>query len=90
VVRNEAKGNGFQIDGATGSENVWLVDGLEVTRTFGGSLGQTKNVPLEFVREVQVKSAGYEAEFGGALGGVIKRYDKERRKRPSRLRRPGV
>jgi hypothetical protein len=70
-VRNEPKGNGFQIDGATGSENVWIVDGLEVTRTFGGSLGQTKNVPLEFVKEVQVKSAGYEAEFGGALGGVI-------------------
>lgn len=70
-VRSEAKGNGFQIDGATGSENVWVVDGLEVTRTFGGSLGSTKNVPLDFVREVQVKSAGYEAEFGGALGGVI-------------------
>ena len=70
-VRQEVKGNGFQIDGATGSENVWIVDGLEVTRTFGGSLGQTKNVPLEFVKEVQVKSAGYEAEFGGALGGVV-------------------
>src|SRR5436190_866231 len=67
----EVKATGFQIDGETGSENVWVVDGLEVTRTFGGSLGSTKNVPLEFVREVQVKSAGYEAEFGGALGGVI-------------------
>lgn len=70
-VRNEPKGNGFQIDGATGSENVWVIDGLEVTRTFGGSLGSTKNIPLEFVKEVQVKTAGYEAEFGGALGGVI-------------------
>jgi len=70
-TRNEPKGNGFQIDGATGSENVWVIDGLEVTRTFGGSLGSTKNIPLDFVQEVQVKSAGYEAEFGGALGGVI-------------------
>src|SRR5688572_17865327 len=70
-VRNEPKGNGFQIDGATGSENVWVVDGLEVTRTFGGSLGSTKNIPIDFVKEIQVKSAGYEAEFGGALGGVI-------------------
>lgn len=70
-TRNEPKSNGFQIDGATGSENVWVVDGLEVTRTFGGSLGSTKNIPLDFVKEVQVKSAGYEAEFGGALGGVI-------------------
>jgi len=70
-TRNEPKSNGFQIDGATGSENVWVIDGLEVTRTFGGSLGNTKNIPLDFVQEVQVKSAGYEAEFGGALGGVI-------------------
>lgn len=70
-VRAEPKSNGFQIDGATGSENVWVIDGLEVTRTFGGSLGSTKNIPLEFVKEVQVKTAGYEAEFGGALGGVI-------------------
>jgi hypothetical protein len=70
-VRSEPKSNGFQIDGATGSENVWVIDGLEVTRTFGGSLGSTKNIPLDFVKEVQVKTAGYEAEFGGALGGVI-------------------
>jgi hypothetical protein len=70
-VRPEPKSNGFQIDGATGSENVWVVDGLEVTRTFGGSLGSTKNIPLDFVQAVQVKTAGYEAEFGGALGGVI-------------------
>jgi hypothetical protein len=70
-TRGEPKSNGFQIDGATGSENVWVIDGLEVTRTFGGSLGSTKNIPLEFVSQVQVKSAGYEAEFGGALGGVI-------------------
>jgi hypothetical protein len=70
-TRSEPKGNGFQIDGATGSENVWVIDGLEVTRTFGGSLGSTKNIPIDFVKEIQVKSAGYEAEFGGALGGVI-------------------
>jgi hypothetical protein len=28
-------------------------------------------VPMEFVEEVQVKSGGYEAEFGRATGGVI-------------------
>lgn len=70
-TRNEAKSGGYQIDGASGSENTWIIDGLEVTRVFDGQLGQTKNIPLDFVREVQVKSAGYEAEFGGATGGVI-------------------
>jgi hypothetical protein len=70
-TRSEDKAGGFQIDGASGSENTFVVDGVEVTRLFGGTLGSTKNVPLEFVKEVQVKSAGYEAEYGGATGGVV-------------------
>jgi carboxypeptidase family protein/TonB-dependent receptor-like protein len=70
-TRSEAKSNGFQIDGASGSENVFVVDGLDVTRLFGGTLGSSKNIPFDFVKEVQIKSAGYEAEFGGATGGVI-------------------
>jgi hypothetical protein len=70
-TRSEGKAGGYQIDGASGSENTWIIDGLEVTRVFDGQLGSTKNIPLDFVKEVQVKSAGYEAEFGGATGGVI-------------------
>jgi hypothetical protein len=70
-TRNEGKAGGYQIDGASGSENSWIIDGLEVTRIFDGQLGNTKNIPLDFVKEVQVKSAGYEAEYGGATGGVI-------------------
>jgi hypothetical protein len=70
-TREESKAGGFQIDGASGSENRFVVDGLDVTRVFGGQLGASKNIPYDFVKEVQVKSAGYEAEFGGATGGVI-------------------
>ena len=70
-TRNEMNAGGFQIDGASGSENRFVVDGLDVTRVFGGMLGSTKNIPYDFVEEVQIKSAGYEAEFGGATGGVI-------------------
>jgi outer membrane receptor for ferrienterochelin and colicin len=29
------------------------------------------NAPFGFVQEVQVKSGGFEAEYGGALGGVV-------------------
>ncbi len=29
------------------------------------------NVPMDFIQEVQVKSSGFEAEYGGALGGVV-------------------
>jgi hypothetical protein len=70
-TRDERNGGGFQIDGASGSENRFVVDGLDVTRVFGGTLGSSKNIPYDFVKEVQIKSAGYEAEFGGATGGVV-------------------
>src|SRR5205085_6788458 len=53
------------------SENVFILDGVEVTRIQNGQLDNTKNVPFDFVKEVQVKSAGFEAEYGGATGGVI-------------------
>jgi len=70
-TRNESKAGGFQIDGASGAENTFIVDGVEVTRIVSGTLGMTKNTTLDFVKEVQVKSAGYEGEYGGATGGVI-------------------
>lgn len=61
--------NGFQIDGASNGENVYASDGLNITAVVGGGVGV--NVPIEFVQDVQVKSSSFEAEFGGALGGVI-------------------
>lgn len=70
-VRPEALGAGFQIDGASGAENVFVIDGQEVTNFRTGQLNSNFNVPFEFVQEVQVKSTGFEAEYGGATGGVI-------------------
>jgi hypothetical protein len=61
--------NGFQIDGASDSENTYLVEGMDTSNVEQG--GITQNVIFEFVQEVQVKTAGTEAEYGGALGGVV-------------------
>lgn len=61
--------NGFQIDGASDAENVYSMDGVNITNIQGGGVGSS--VPFEFIQEVQVKSSSFEAEFGGALGGVI-------------------
>lgn len=61
--------NGFQIDGASNGENVYASDGLNITSVVGGGVGVS--VPMEFVQDVQVKSSSFEAEYGGALGGVI-------------------
>ncbi len=70
-VRPEALGGGFQIDGASGSENVFVIDGQEVTNFRTGTLNSNNNLPFELLQEVQIKSTGYEAEYGGATGGVI-------------------
>jgi len=60
-------GNSF--DGASGLENVYYIDGTDTTNIANGSRGQ--GAAFDFVDEVQVKSSGYQAEFGGSLGGVI-------------------
>src|SRR5580765_5635502 len=65
----EAKLGGLSIDGASGSENRFIIDGAETTDMVHGLSGT--NLIVDFVDEVQVKSSGYTAEYGGAMGGVI-------------------
>ena len=66
---NEAMLGGISIDGASGSENRFVIDGTDTTQPMDGVQGQM--MITDFVEEVQVKTAGYAAEFGGAVGGVI-------------------
>jgi outer membrane receptor protein involved in Fe transport len=60
---------GFQVDGASDGENVYMIDGVNITNIQNGGVG--KDFQMEFIQEVQVKTSSFEAEFGGALGGVI-------------------
>lgn len=68
-ANSEAKLGGISIDGASAGENRYVIDGIETTNLQSGTSG--KNVIADFVEEVQVKSSGYTAEYGGATGGVI-------------------
>jgi hypothetical protein len=68
-VQNEPLLSGISVDGASGSENMFYVDGTDITNLYTGVRGQ--NVAFEFVDEVQVKASGYQAEYGGSLGGVV-------------------
>ena len=75
-VRQEAKAGstgvgGISVDGASGSENSYFIDGVDVTDIMTGALRPQNSIPFEFIRELQVKSGGFEAEFGGATGGVV-------------------
>ena len=60
---------GFQVNGASGAENQFTVDGVSTTSLINGKSRQ--DAVFEILQEVQVKTGGIDAEFGGALGGVI-------------------
>lgn len=60
---------GFTVHGASGAENSFLVDGVPTNSLIDGRA--RGNTVFEYLQEVQVKTSGINAEFGGALGGVI-------------------
>jgi Carboxypeptidase regulatory-like domain len=60
---------GYSIAGGSDSENSYLVEGQETANLIGGY--SHTNVPFDFIQEVEVKSSGVQAEYGGALGGVV-------------------
>ncbi|MDO8834574.1 MAG: carboxypeptidase regulatory-like domain-containing protein, partial [Vicinamibacterales bacterium] len=68
-ANTESKLGGLSIDGASAGENRYIVDGVETTNLQSGVSG--KRLISDFLEEVQVKSSGYTAEYGGATGGVV-------------------
>ena len=71
ATRPEPLSGGFQVDGASGSENSFLIDGLSVENFRTGVLNTVNNIPNELVSEIQIKTGGFEAEHGGASGAVV-------------------
>lgn len=70
-TRPDPIAGGFTIDGATNSENTFIIDGQDVTNYRNAGINANNMVPFQMVQELQVKSSGFEAEYGGATGGVI-------------------
>ncbi|MBL8174401.1 MAG: TonB-dependent receptor [Bryobacterales bacterium] len=60
---------GFQVNGASGAENQYVIDGISTNSLINGRSRQ--NAAFEILQEVQVKTAGIDAEYGGAMGGVL-------------------
>jgi outer membrane receptor protein involved in Fe transport len=67
------------ISGASGLENQYMVDGVDITNPGYGGLGSYSivlgslgtGVTFDFIQEVQVKTGGYDAQYGQATGGVV-------------------
>jgi hypothetical protein len=67
------------VGGATGLENLYLVDGVVMNDSGYGGLGVYSpsygslgtGINLSFIQEVQVKTAAYEPKYGGVNGGIL-------------------
>ena len=60
---------GIQVNGASGAENAFTIDGITTNSLVNGQSRQ--NTQFEYLQEVQVKTTGISAQYGGALGGVV-------------------
>jgi hypothetical protein len=60
---------GISLAGTTGAESKYTVEGANVNNPSFGTVGSS--IVQEFVEEVEVQEAGYDAEFGGAAGGQV-------------------
>jgi hypothetical protein len=62
-------GDEVNIAGSSGPENVYYVDGVNVTDPYRATT--SGDLPYNFIKEVQVGTGGAEAEYGRALGGIV-------------------
>lgn len=70
VTRGDAAfGNLPSIGGSSVAENITYVNGYNMTDLRRG-LGTMNIVPFEMLQQVDIKSGGFQAEFGRATGGV--------------------
>ena len=71
VVQDNAdpQGNSLSVYGSSSAENAYLIDGVNTTNVEYGLEG--KDLNFEFIQEIDVKTGGYEAEYGRATGGII-------------------
>ena len=57
------------VQGSSGSANLYLIDGVDTSDPRVQTWGKALN--FDSIQEVQVKTAGHEAEYGRSPGGII-------------------
>ena len=60
---------GVSLSGSTGTENVFLIDGLNTSDPNSGLLAT--ELHQNFIKEINVINGGYQAEYGRATGGIV-------------------
>src|SRR5262249_23580302 len=67
------------VSGGSGLENLYVADGVNITDAAFGGLGifsrpygsVGSGINLSFIKEVQVKTGGFEPQYGQSTGGVV-------------------
>jgi len=67
------------ISGGTALDNLYVADGVNITNTAFGGIGTFSRsygslgtgIILSLVKEVQVKTAGFEPQYGQSEGGIV-------------------
>jgi hypothetical protein len=71
IVANGVRRNqqAVSVSGTSAAESVYYINGLNVTdqRTFLGY----SDLPFEMIQSVDVKTGGYQAEYGRGTGGIV-------------------
>ena len=62
-------GDGVNVAGATGMENKYFIDGVDVSDPYRGLTGAS--LPYNIIREIEVRTGAYEAEYRSTLGGIV-------------------
>ena len=60
---------GVAMNGSGSPESNYIIDGVNVSDPGFGTLGTT--LIQDFVQEVDIKTGGYQAEYGRATGGIV-------------------
>ncbi|HJV49170.1 MAG TPA: carboxypeptidase regulatory-like domain-containing protein [Geothrix sp.] len=79
VASSGVDNNNPAVSGSSGLENAYVIDGVNTTGTGYGAAGaysitwgsRGTGINTDFISEVQIKSFGMDAEFGGTTGGMI-------------------
>jgi len=69
TAQTPARATSLSVYGATSIENLYLIDGIntnDVAQSFQGTV-----LNPETIEEVEVKTGGYQAEYGHAIGGIV-------------------
>lgn len=69
TVAGDTAFGGTSIGGSSVGENAFYINGMNVTN-FRNFLGAS-TIPFQFYEQVEVKTGGYQAEFGRSTGGVV-------------------